>query len=103
MDINSVPEGINVITQSAFKVSEISNEDLRNKKIRDDKRLSLNPNKSYHVDSEVNSIYPASGIRGEDINFTVLVRARVNERDKESACRIGFNDPKIGRNVDIER
>ncbi|UER67456.1 hypothetical protein LKV13_01340 [Borrelia sp. BU AG58] len=103
MDINGAFEGIKVITQSAFKVSEISNEDLRNKKIRDDKRLSLNPNKSYHVDSEVNGVYPASGVKGEGVSFAVLLKVRVNERDEDVERCIKFNDPKIGRNVDIER
>ncbi|AYE36153.1 hypothetical protein DB313_01375 [Borrelia turcica IST7] len=103
MDINGASEVAKVITQSAFKVSEISNEDLRKKKIREDKDLSLNPNKSYHVDSEVNSIYPTNEIKDDNINFTVLSKSKSHEKDTDGVYDVKFNDPKIGRKVDIER
>ncbi|QMU99065.1 hypothetical protein F0310_01305 [Borrelia sp. A-FGy1] len=103
MDINGASEVSKLIVQSSFKLSEASSEELRKKKTREYNDLSLNPNKSYHVDSEVNSIYPANEIKGENMNLTVLSKSKYNEKNKDGLYDINFNDPKIGKNVDIER
>ncbi|AHH09668.1 Hypothetical protein BPA_0079700 [Borrelia parkeri SLO] len=103
MDINGSSEVVKIITQGAFKASEISNEDLRNKKIRENKNLILNQSKSYHVDSEINSIYPADENMDGNVNFITMSKVNTAKRNSPGIYDINFRDPKIGRNIDIER
>ncbi|AHH10433.1 hypothetical protein bcCo53_000265 [Borrelia coriaceae] len=103
MDINSLSEVVKIVTQGAFKASEISNEDLRKKKIRENKSRSLNQNKGYHVDSEINSIYPTDDIMHENLNFITMSKVKASQRDVSGIYDINFHDPKLGKNVDIER
>ncbi|AAX17604.1 hypothetical protein [Borrelia turicatae] len=103
MDINGSSEVVKIITQGAFKASEISNEDLRKKKIRENKNLSLNQSKSYHVDSEINSIYPADESMDGNVNFITMSKIKTAKRNSPGIYDINFHDPKIGRNIDIER
>ncbi|BDU63053.1 hypothetical protein BOFE_05930 [Candidatus Borrelia fainii] len=103
MDINGSSEVVKIITQGAFKASEISNEDLRKKKIRENENLSLNQSKSYHVDSEINSIYPADEIADSNVNFITRSKVKTGEKTSSGIYDINFHDPKIGRNIDIKR
>ncbi|AWG42657.1 hypothetical protein CR532_01380 [Candidatus Borreliella tachyglossi] len=103
MDINGSSEVAKVIIQSAFKVSELSNEELRKKKIQDDKNLSSAQGKGYHIDSEVNSIYPTNEIKGDDVKYFACSKVKVSEKNIGGLYDGNFDDPKIGRNIDIER
>ncbi|UPA17773.1 hypothetical protein [Borrelia puertoricensis] len=103
MDINGSSEIVKIITQGAFKTSEISNEDLRKKEIRENKNLSLNQSKSYHVDSEINSIYPTDEITNNNDNYITMSKVKTAKRNSPGIYDINFHDPKIGRNIDIER
>ncbi|APR64753.1 hypothetical protein baBA2_000257 [Borrelia anserina] len=101
MEINNSSEVLKVITQAAFRASEISSENIRKKKIKEDKNLSLNQGKSYHVDSEINSVYPTGDIIDGKLDFT-MSKLKTSKRDLPKND-IKFSDPKIGRNVDVER
>ncbi|AAX16783.1 hypothetical protein [Borrelia hermsii] len=103
MDINNSSEIVKIITQGAFKVSEILNEDLRKRRIRENKNLSSNQNKSYHVDSEINSIYPTDESTDSKLNFITISKVETAKRDLSGIDDIDLHDPKIGRKVDIER
>ncbi|WNY66640.1 hypothetical protein [Borreliella lusitaniae] len=98
-------------TFEVFKISVVGSLKTR-ELLREDekrKRLKINQNtrfkflRNYHTDSEVSNVYAISKV--ED-NF--LLSFPVKKNKNEESVMLGlysdkFEDPKIGRNVNIKR
>ncbi|WP_024653998.1 hypothetical protein [Borrelia persica] len=103
MDINNSSEVTKIIVQGAFKASEVSSETLRKKRRKENQNLSLSHSKGHHA--EVNIISPTDEIKDNDFHFFTVSKVKDNgdEKDLSDSCDIDLHDPKIGKNVDIER
>ncbi|AFI31049.1 hypothetical protein [Borrelia crocidurae] len=103
MDINISSEVTKIITQGAFKASEVSNETLRKKKIRETQHLSLNEREDYHYDSEINVIFPIDELKDDNFNSVTISKVKHDDKNSSNLYDINLHDPKLGKNIDIER
>ncbi|ASQ29070.1 hypothetical protein CDQ96_01315 [Borrelia miyamotoi] len=104
MDIKSSSEvATKIIIQSAFNATEISNEDIRKKKVRDDKNMGFEQDKSYHVASSIDSIQTIDELKDGKLNFVTKSKIKTSKKSTPDICDVNLHDPKLGKNVDIER
>ncbi|BCR21704.1 hypothetical protein [Borrelia sp. HM] len=103
MDVNDSFSVGKIISQSAFHATEISNKDLREKKIRDDKNVNVDQYKKEHVDSSIISIQPIDELKDAQHDFVTGSKAKIDKESLSDICDNNLSDPKIGKNVDIDR
>ena len=102
MDVHGSFSVEKIISQSAFHTTEISNKDLREKKIRDDKNMKVKQYKNDHVGSSIVIIQSIDELKDGKYDFVTGSKIKI---DKESSdiCEANLFNPKIGKNVDIDR
>ncbi|BCR20876.1 hypothetical protein [Borrelia miyamotoi] len=104
MDIKGSSEvAMKIITQGAFNATEISNEDIRKKKVRDDKNMGFEQDKIYHVASSIDSIQTIDELKDGKLNFVTKSKIQTSKKSTPDICDANLHDPKLGKNVDIER
>ncbi|QFP42052.1 hypothetical protein F9Y90_02915 [Borrelia miyamotoi] len=104
MDIKGSSEVAKIITQGAFDATEISNEDIRKKKVRDDKNVGFEQGKkSYHVASAIDSLQTIDELRDGKLNVVTKSKIKTSKKSTSDICDANLHDPKLGKNVDIER
>ncbi|WP_151073450.1 hypothetical protein [Borreliella turdi] len=88
---------------SSFKANQLLSEDKKRKRLQINQNARFKFLRDYHTDSEVSNVCSVSKV--ED-NFLLSFPVKKNKNEEQAMLGLysgKFEDPKIGKNVNIKR
>ncbi|WKC79674.1 hypothetical protein [Borreliella tanukii] len=98
-----VYEVFKISVVSSFKARQFLSEDERRKRLKINQNIRFRFLRNYHTDSEVSNVCAVSKVEN---NFLLSFPVKKNKNEDKAMLSLysgKFEDPKIGKNVNIKR
>ncbi|WKC80594.1 hypothetical protein [Borreliella tanukii] len=98
-----VYEVFKISVVSSFKARQFLSEDERRKRLKINQNTRFRFLRNYHTDSEVSNVCAVSKVEN---NFLLSFPVKKNKNEDKAMLSLysgKFEDPKIGKNVNIKR